>query len=128
MLLGVALVSVGAVAVWGASGLRAGDTDEYAITAIGPDGALFDTRARVANATALAALRVAAEDAGHALTLEEYPGMGTYVRAIGEHVADGPYGWIYEVHRDGAWISGDRSAAHYPLQKGDALRWTWTRA
>lgn len=126
VLLLAALAGTGAVAAWGMSQQREGDSGTYAVEAIGPDGPLFLETVALDDATALRALEVAAERRGFALTLEEYPGMGTYVRAIGPHVAAGASGWVYEVERGGSWISGDRSAEIFALQKGDALRWSWT--
>ena len=122
----VALAGTGAVAAWGLSQPRAGETGGFEVEAVGPEGRLFLSTVEVENATALSALAAAAAEHGLALSLEHYPGMGAYVRAVGSHRAEGAMGWIYEVHRDGAWVSGDRSAERFGLQKGDALRWSWT--
>lgn len=104
-----------------------GGAGEHAVEIIGPEGPLFSGVVEVEQATALSALVAAADAAGLALTLEEYPGMGTYVRAVGPYRAEGSSGWIYEVRPEGGeWILGDRSAALYPLQPGDAVRWRWT--
>lgn len=126
VLLVAALALAGGVAAWGYAQPRAGESATYDVSALGPSGPLLEERVDVADATALSALQAAATRAGFALDLEEYPGMGTYVRAVGGHRASGASGWVYEVLRGGTWTSGDRSAAVYPLQKGDALRWSWT--
>lgn len=127
LLLALALAALGGVAAWSAQQARAGDSSSYDVTVVGPGGTLLlEARVRVPDATALAALEVAAREAGIAIEREEYPGMGTYVRAIGGHRAEGATGWVYLIHREGEWLSGDRSAASYPLQKGDAVRWSWT--
>ena len=123
----LALGSAGALALWGMD--RApGETAFYRVEVIGPEGGILDETVQVEAATVLTALEAAAARAGLDLALVEYPGMGTYVRAIGPHEARGATGWIYEVHRDGVWQNGDRSAAFYALQKGDSVRWTWTGA
>lgn len=122
-----ALLLTGGVAAWGLQQQRVGDTAEYDVSAHGPDNeVLFDERVHVPGATALSALQVAASRHGLVLALEEYPGIGTYVRAIGDHRAGGASGWVYEVLREDTWISGDRSADRYALQKDDAVRWSWT--
>lgn len=122
----LALASAGALAAWGAQRAE-GATDEFPVLAIGPEGGtILNARVAVADATVLRALQAAAAPAGVALELVDYPGMGTYVRAIGGHAAGGATGWVYEVHREGAWLTGDRSAERYSLQKGDAVRWSWT--
>lgn len=126
LLLAAALLLVGGVAAYGVLQPRLGETAEYDVVAVGPEGILFEERVHAPEATALSALQVAATAQGLALTLEEYPGMGTYVRAIGEHRATGANGWIYEVLREGEWTSGDRSAERFALEKDDALRWSWT--
>jgi len=125
-ILAAVLLGTGAVAAWGFSQQRVGDAGEFEVEAVGPEGPLFLETVRLEDATALSALQAAASARGLGLDLEEYPGMGTYVRGVGEHRAEGATGWIYEVERDGAWISGDRSAEFFGLQKGDALRWSWT--
>lgn len=122
----VVLAGTGAVAAWGLSQQRAGDAGSFEVEAVGPEGRLFLTTVALEEATALSALIAAADENELPLSVEEYPGMGTYVRAIGPYRAEGAMGWIYEVRRDGEWVSGDRSAAYFGLQKGDALRWTWT--
>lgn len=121
-----ALLGTGAVVAWGLSQQHEGEDGRYEVEALGPDGRLFLETVALEDATALSALQAAAAAQGIALALEEYPGMGTYVRGIGGHRAEGASGWIYEVQRDGSWIGGDRSAAFFGLQKGDALRWSWT--
>lgn len=124
-LLAALLAGAGALAWWSqASG--PGDTDRYAVEIVGPGGALFEGTVSVENATALSALQAAAREAGLEVDLEEYPGMGTYVRAVGPHRAGGPSGWVYQVRVEGEWVSGDRSAADRPLRSGEALRWSWT--
>ena len=125
LLLVVALGSAGALAAWGWQRGEGADA-AFHVQAIGPEGIVLDATVQLEDATALRALEVAAQGAGVALDLVRYPGMGVYVRAIAGHEAAGASGWIYEVERDGAWVSGDRSAELYPLQKGDALRWSWT--
>lgn len=126
LLLVAALGTAGALAVWGAQ-REAGASDTFSVTAVGPGGEVVLERAvPVEQATVLRALQMAADDASVELELIDYPGMGTYVRSIAGLRAQGATGWIYEVHRAGAWINGDRSAEHFALQKGDATRWTWT--
>lgn len=102
----------------------------YEVVIQGPEGPLYAGTVQVeaADATALGALQAAARAAGLAVETEEYPGMGTYVRSVGGHRAAGASGWLYEVRHDGRWSHGDRSAAHFPLAPGDAVRWTWTAA
>src|SRR5438552_18370944 len=115
------LVALGAGAFGVAEWERAapGPTGETVVdvTIVGPANAtLFSGTLLVADATALTALRAACEPAGLAIETQEYPGMGTYVRAIGGYRAHGAAGWLYEV-RSGAgsdWATGDRSAADYP--------------
>lgn len=125
LILVLALGGAGALAAWGLQ--RApGESAAYRVEAIGPDSALLNETAMVDEATVLTALQAAAQSRGVALELVDYAGMGTYVRAIGGVRATGATGWIYEVWRDGAWENGDRSAALFPLQKGDAVRWSWT--
>lgn len=122
----VALGAAGALATWGMQ-RETGDADRYPVQVVGPSGiVVLDTTVHVEAATVLLVLRSAAEAEGVPLELVEYPGMGTYVRAIGGHRAAAATGWIYEVQRDGAWISGDQSAAYFALHNGDATRWTWT--
>lgn len=125
VLLAVALVAVGGLAAWGMQ-RASGDSATYAVEAIGPDGPVLHATVRVDDATVLRALQAAAHAQKIPLRLEQYPGMGTYVRSIAGHEARGATGWIYEVQHEGAWTSGDRSAEFYPLQKGDSVRWTWT--
>lgn len=127
MLLVLALGGAGALAAWGME-RGAGEAATYRVEAIGPRGALLDETVRVEDATVLRALQAAADARALALGLVEYPGMGTYVRSIGGFEAKGASGWIYEVRRDEAWESGDRSAEFYALQKGDSVRWMWTDA
>lgn len=127
VLLVLALGGAGALAAWGMA-RETGDGATYRVEAIGPSGVLLDESVRVEDATVLRALQAAADARDVALGLVEYPGMGTYVRSIGGFEASGASGWIYEVHRDGAWENGDRSAEFYALQKGDSVRWTWTDA
>lgn len=121
-----ALLGTGAVAAWGLSQQRAGDAGAFAVEVVGPDGPLFIETVELEDATALTALQAAVAARGLTLSIEEYPGMGAYVRAVGPYRASGTSGWIYEVHRGDEWISGDRSAEVFALQKGDALRWSWT--
>lgn len=126
-----ALLLVTSVAAAGAAYVTMRSADEgasgtYGIDIVGPHGSLFSGELQVENATALSVLLAAAERGGFEVELEEFPGMGAYVRAIGGHRAEGASGWVYEVWRDGAWASGDRSAAWHPLREGDALRWKWT--
>lgn len=123
-LLAMLLLVSAALATWW--GPAAGPGGAYDVTIEGPDGILFAGTVAVDEATALSVLEAAAGEAGLALETETYPGMGTYVRAVGEHRAHGPDGWVYEVRRDGAWTLGDRSAARYALEEGDAVRWRWT--
>ncbi|MFA5861924.1 MAG: DUF4430 domain-containing protein [Candidatus Thermoplasmatota archaeon] len=126
ILLLVSLAAGGvALAAWSHAGpLSTAGT--FAVEIVGPSGQLYQGNVTVADATALSALRAACKHAGLALETEEYPGMGAYVRAIGGHRASGASGWVYEVHRNGTWLSADRSAGSYPLHAGDALRWSWT--
>lgn len=123
-LLALLLGGAGALAWWGQG--AAGASDEYAVEVVGPEGDLLSARVRVENATALLALQAAAREAGVAVETQEYPGMGTYVVAIGGHRAEGGAGWVYEVRRDGEWRFGDRSAARFPLEPGDQVRWRWS--
>jgi len=125
VLLVLALGAAGALAAYGAQRQEGADAS-FHVLALGPEGPLLDEAVEVEDATVLRALEAAAARAGLALRLEEYPGMGTYVRSIGQWTAQGATGWVYEVERDGAWRSGDRSAEFYALEKGDAMRWTWT--
>jgi len=125
VLLALVLGGAGALAAWGAQ--RApGESATYRVEVLGPEGALADVEVDVPEATALSALLAAAEREGLPVELSQYPGMGAYVRSIGGHEARGASGWVYEVLREGVWTSGDRSAERFPLQKGDALRWSWT--
>lgn len=114
----------GALAAWGMQRVP-GETDAYRVEAIGPSNILINETVHVEAATVLTSLQAAAAQSGLELDLVEYAGMGTYVRAIGGIRAEGATGWIYEVQREGAWENGDRSAAFYALQKGDAVRWSW---
>lgn len=98
----------------------------YQVSVVGPTGALLHDNVTVSGATALTVLRAACERASLTVETEEFPGMGTYVRAIGGYRASGAAGWVFEVERDGTWVSGDRSAAQYPLHAGEQLRWSWT--
>lgn len=124
-ILAVLLVATGALAWWSLATTRT-ETAAVHVVIVGPTGALFDGVVRVENATAYAALRAAAEAGNLSLDVEDYPGMGLYVRAVGGFAAKGPAGWIYEVDRGEGWVSGDRSAARYALHEGEALRWSWT--
>lgn len=124
----LALVGGAGALAWYGALSPPGDTAAYRVVVVGPEGELLNATAQVENATALSALQVAAGDAGLALVLEEYPGMGTYVRAIGGHRATGASGWVYHVLGDATWVAGDRSAASYPLQAGETVRWSWTQA
>ena len=123
----LALVGGAAALAWWQQGGE-GAPGAYEVVVLGPDGPLYHGHATVEDATALGALRAAAREAGLDVETEEYPGMGTYVRAVGPHRADGPSGWVYEVRHDGVWTYGDRSAAYAPLQPGDAVRWRWKAA
>lgn len=119
----VALVAGGAaLASWGWAGR--GATGEFRVEVVGPSGPLFNGTIHADNATAFSALQAT----GLTLTTDDYPGMGTYVRAVAGIEATGATGWVYEVLRDGAWLSGDRSSAKFALEPGDALRWSWTGA
>lgn len=125
-LLVATLGAAGVLAAWGAH-REGGEAGAFHVAAIGPDGReVLNAKVHVADATVLAVLQAAAEARGVELELVTYPGMGTYVHSIAGHRAEGSTGWIYEVQREGAWRTGDRSAEHYPLQKGDATRWSWT--
>lgn len=123
--LAATLGAAAALAAWGAPGV--GATGSFDLEVLGPQGALLSERVEAADATALSLLQVACAARGIEIELERYPGMGAYVRAIGGHRAEGASGWVYEVQRGGVWVNGDRSAEDFPLQKGDALRWSWTR-
>lgn len=125
----LALLAAGAAvgaAAYASTRAGPGATGAFDVEVVGPDGPVLSATVEVEDATALSALQAAAARAGVDVRTERYPGMGVYVRAIGPHAASGPSGWIYEVRRDGAWTGGDRSAASFPLQPGDALRWRWT--
>lgn len=124
-LLALLLGGAGALAWWSHASTP-GESGSYEVEIVGPDGILFSGAVAVENATALSALQAAAARAGLAVQLEEYPGMGTYVRAIGPHRASGPTGWVYEVREPSGWTYGDRSAADRPLTAGEAVRWSWT--
>lgn len=113
-----------ALAVWALP--ATGATDAYPVLVLGPEGPLLDVTVTVESATVLLALEQACAERAIDLEVERFPGMGTYVRAIAGHRADGADGWIYEVLRDGAWINGDRSAEYFALEGGDAVRWSWT--
>lgn len=108
--------------------LKPGPAGAYRVRVEGPRSAiLFEGSVDVEGATALSVLEAAAERARLALEVERYPGMGAYVRAIGDHRATGGSGWVYEVRAPGgAWVSGDRSAELYDLAPGDEVRWRWT--
>jgi hypothetical protein len=122
-LLLLAALTGGAAAVVAWTQAGPGATGAFAVQVVGPgDASLFDGAVSVAEATALSALRAT----GLPLETREYPGMGTYVVAVSGIRASGASGWVYEVERDGATVSGDRTAAAFPLHKGDALRWHWT--
>lgn len=97
----------------------------FPVQVLGPDGALFDGEVRLANATALSALEAAAREAGLEVRVQRYPGMGSYVRAVGPYKAEGAAGWVYEVREGETWRGGDRSAEFYPLPAGAAVRWRW---
>jgi hypothetical protein len=118
----LAAVGAGAAALVAWSAPEEATGSSYAVLVAGPTGPLFDGAVHVGNATALSALRATGLD----VRTREYPGMGTYVEAIAGQAAHGAQGWVYEVLRAGAWESGDRSAAYFPLHDGDALRWSWT--
>lgn len=121
VLLGV--VAGGATAAlvkWRAS--EEGASGAFSVEVAGPEGALFSGTVRVEDATALSVLLAT----GLSVETTDYPGMGTYVDAIEGHRASGASGWVFEVLREGAWRSGDRSAARYALEPGDAVRWSWT--
>lgn len=119
-LLALALAGAGAVAWWSAQ-RAGGDSGDYPLVVAAGTRELFNGSVEAPNATALSALLASGLDVG----LERYPGMGSYVVAIEGERADAAGGWVYEVLRDGAWLSGDRSADSFALQKGDALRWSW---
>lgn len=106
------------------------DSLVVSLRVIGPDGApLWPEASHVleaGNATALEPLLAGAADAGMVVETESYPGMGTYVRAIGEHRARGASGWLYEVERDGQVLRGDRAADAFGLAAGDTLVWRWS--
>lgn len=121
----LALGGAGALAAWGWQRAE-GASATFHVEALGPEGVVLSENVTVEDATVLRALEIAAGRAGLALDVVRYPGMGAYVRAIGPWEAGGPAGWVYEVHRDGAWRSGDRSAELFALEKGDAVRWSWT--
>jgi hypothetical protein len=114
-----------ALAAWNRDAPSSG-VASYPVEVVGPEGVLFQGTVRVENATALSALEAAAAHAGLGLKVQRYPGMGSYVRAIGPYEAAGASGWTYEVKRGDAWTTGDRSAEYFPLAPGDALRWRWT--
>jgi len=116
-LLALLVGAAGALAWWSAATPRAGEAT-VRVEVVGPDGPLYNGTVTLANATAYAALV-----ATHLpLQVDDYPGMGVYVRAIGPYAAHGASGWIFFVNGAG----GDRSAARYALHDGDTLRWTWT--
>lgn len=120
VLLALALASAGALAWWG--GQRgAGGEGGYPLVVLAGTGELFNATVEVEDATALSVLLASGLD----VRTEAYAGMGTYVRAIEGQEARGASGWVYEVLREDAWLSGDRSADAFALQKGDALRWSW---
>lgn len=120
--IGLVVAGAGALAAWSATGT--GDSGAFRVTVVGPEGALFDDVVWVEEATAFTALAAT----GLPLETYEYPGMGTYVVAIGDHRAAGASGWLFKVQSSGedAWVLGDRSSAHVPLGAGDALRWEWS--
>lgn len=120
-LLALLLGAAGALAWWSATETPPAGA-QVRVSIVGPDGPLFNGTIRVANATALSALQAAAREANLTLGVQEYPGMGTYVSAIGPYAAHGASGWIYEV--DGA--PGDRSASRAPVHDGDVVAWRWT--
>lgn len=130
LVVAIVLLAAGAAAAgvaYAALDRASGATGVYGIDIVGPGHAsVYSGELRVENATALGVLLAAAAAGGFDVTLDEYPGLGPYVRAIAGHEAHGASGWVYEIWRDGAWLHGDRSAAHKPLEEGDALRWRWT--
>lgn len=119
----VALGGAAALAAWAIP--EAGAAGAYPVEVVGPGGRLFQENVTVEGATVLLALEAACAKRGVNVEMERFPGMGTYVRAIDGHRADGATGWVYEVLRGGAWTNGDRSAEFFALQRGDAVRWSW---
>jgi hypothetical protein len=114
-----------ALAAWTHGG-AGGGAGVFDVAIVGPSSALFHGNVTAANATALTLLQAAAVQARLTVHTRDYPGMGTYVDAIGGYEARGAAGWVYAVERGGAWIGGDRTAAAFPVHPGEALRWSWT--
>jgi predicted ribosomally synthesized peptide with SipW-like signal peptide len=123
-LLALLLGATGAVAWWSAQE-RSGASGSVHVEILGPQGALWNGAVRVENATALSVLDAAARAANLTVAREDYPGMGTYVRAIGPYAGHGASGWIYEISEGASWRSGDRAASAYPLAPGESVRWRW---
>lgn len=125
-LLALMLGAAGALAYWSATRTQ-GESGAYPVTLEGPGNAtLWSGRVEIANATGLAVLQAAAKQAGLDVKTREYPGMGTYVYAVGAYEARGASGWIFEVDRGHGWEAGDRAADRVALHPGDAVRWRWT--
>lgn len=118
------LVGAGAAALAALQRDAPGASGEFPVEVVGPGGALHAGPVRLANATALDALLAT----GLRVETAEYPGMGAYVVAVEGHRAAGASGWVFEVMRGGEWRSGDRSAARFALEPGDAVKWSWTGA
>lgn len=133
VVVGIALLAVTAAGATGLLALRA-SLEEVPPTGAGdarvsiqlPDGSfLFNRTVPVANATALSALAAAAREGSFTYDAQSYD-MGTYVVGIGGHAARGAEGWQYWVHRDGAWVQGDRSADRFPVAPGEWVHWRWS--
>lgn len=122
----VALVGGGAALAAWALHPAAGGEGAFDVEVVGPSGALFHGTVAASNATAYSLLQRACARANLTIETQQYPGMGLYVRSVGGYAAHGASGWIYEVERDGTWVSGDRAADRYPVRAGEALRWSWT--
>lgn len=106
---------------------KPGASGAHRVVIVGARGTLFDGEVDVAQATALSALQAAAARAGLAVDLVEYPGMGAYVRAIGNETARDASGWVFDVSDErGEWSMADRGAGATPLYAGQAVRWRWS--
>ncbi|MHB8587006.1 MAG: hypothetical protein ACYDDF_14345 [Thermoplasmatota archaeon] len=122
----VTLGSVGTVAYLESRPLAPTAARAYEVTIVARNETIWNGTLRLSNATALSGLLAACGRARCNVTTVEYPGLGTYVSAIGPYRASGPSGWLYEVLVAGRWSLGDRSAARFPLGNAMALRWRWT--
>ncbi len=135
----LAIVAVVAVGLLYGMNTDAGDTADYGILIVGPDGqTMFDQMVFVENATALSALQAAGKEAGLAIKVDVFASMGEcgeYVSAIGPYEATDSGGWTYEIWQpdettedpdDGEWTWGPVGAGCYAMTEGEKVRWIWS--